>query len=285
MPCTPDSHSSCKEFCEKSYSASYAEFMISKTDTDHNRALARKFAIGNTTLAAMKRFQEIHPEDIWRIVNKIHIKWYSDMELEPEVVEKIISARQSWVKSSGHAFEEMVKAECNKALSSSNIIVLLQRDLSSNLKKNKVSNLPKDIAWLKQECKRDVFDLYICRKENDGTYRVFGCLQAKTSVRDRVTRDREPSQRAMKKKFWSVIFVFDAEFLHRPKFIEMVNGGGDEFEDNGWHFAYSYDSSFNNGRIKYIGDNLSTFVEDALLAVEKFTGEERALRTADYPQD
>ena len=276
----------CKSFCEMSYRLCYNHYLSDKTDTESNQAKARKYAIGKTASEAMLRFPDLEPNEIWKIISKIHVKWYCQLELEPEVVEKILSARQSWVKASGHAFEEMVKEECNKSLRETDIIVLLQRDLSALLKKNKITNLSRDITWLKDVCAQETFDLFVCKKEEGGFFRVFGCVQAKTSVRDRVTRDREPSIVAMSKKFWSIVFVFDADFLHQPKFIAMVNGDhAYGYDTNGWHFAYSYDSSFNEGRIRYVGEGLSVFVSDAITASHKFTGEERAFRTSDYPSD
>jgi len=267
----------CKEFCANKYSAIYNEYMTGKRDNKGNKAKARKAAIGGTALQALKAFPDINPEDIWHMISRMHMQEFAGVDLELDTLDAIVSARQSWVKSSGHAFEEMVKAECNKYLSGTNMKVLLQRDLSSLINANKVTNGSMDITWLKQQCKTDVFDLYVSRVEGD-TYKIFGCIQAKTSVRDRVGRDLPASKVAMEKHFWSTIFIFDASFLHQPKFTAMVNGNinYDEYSTNGWHQAYSYDSSFNEDRIKYLGLNMEAFVSDAIRACEDFTGENRS---------
>jgi len=59
----------------------------------------------------------------------------------------------------------------------------------------------------------------------DDKWYCFGCVQSKTSIRDRVTRDREPSLQAMQSFFWSTAVVLDGDFLRLPKFVSMVNGG------------------------------------------------------------
>ena len=47
--------------------------------------------------------------------------------------------------------------------------------------------------------------------------------------------DREPSIHAMQSFFGSVVFVLDGDFLRLPKFVSMINGGSEEFRENGWH--------------------------------------------------
>ena len=93
-----------------------------------------------------------------------------------------------------------------------------------------------------------LFDLFAITTFNDKQF-CFGCVQCKTSIRDRVTRDREPSIHAMNSYFWSVVFVLDGEYLRNPKFQYMVNGGSKEFPTNGWHGMYDVSASFNIGRI------------------------------------
>lgn len=273
----------CNEFCNESYSRFIAEYKMDKKETEEVQRKARKYAIKQTFRTAMEKYKNISPSYIWKRINIAHIYFYSKMEIDPSVVEMILSARQSWVKSSGHAFEETLKEDCNRYLNDTDICLLLQKDVTALIQKNKLSNYSQDVEWLKIECESNVFDLFVALKQDNGFYKVFGCVQAKTSVRDRVTRDREPSIRAMEKKFWSIIIILDAEFLHQPKFVAMVNGGNQEFEENGWHTAYTYEEGFNNDRIRYMGKDLQNFVEDIKKAKEAFNGEMRALVTTKYP--
>lgn len=273
-----------KDYCRQAYSEFCSDYLKGKKDTLNSRRAARKFAIGATALSAMKQFPIVDPELIWKAISRSHMFEFAGVDLEPEKLDLVVSARQSWVKSSGHAFEAMVKQECNDSLKGTDILVLLQKDLSEKIKKDKISNGSMDIQWLKQQCKTDVFDLYICKKDGE-KLRVFGCIQAKTSVRDRVGRDLPASKVAMEKHFWSIIFIFDAEFLHQPKFRAMVNGNEnyDEYKENGWHRAYSYEAGFNDDRIRYIGTELESFASDARAAAIDYTGENRSWLTRKYP--
>lgn len=273
----------CNEYCKEVYSQCIDEYMKGKKNTDNNQKKARKYAIKQAFRFALDKYDNISPSYIWKRINIAHIYFYSKMEIDPSVVEIILSARQSWVKSSGHAFEEKLKEDCNECLKGTDICLLLQRDLTTLIKKKKLSNYDQDIEWLKQECSEDVFDLFVALKQDDGLHKVFGCVQAKTSVRDRVTRDREPSIRAMEKKFWSILIILDAEFLHQPKFLAMANGGSQEFQNNGWHTVYTYEDGFCDGRIKFMGKDLKNFVDDIKQAKEDFNGEKRTFVTTKYP--
>ena len=119
----------CNNYCETTYNNCYEEFLNGKRHCDETERNARREAIIKTALLARERYEDIQPSFIWRFVQKAHIKKYTNVEIDPETVELIMSARQSWVKASGHAFEEMVKKECNEALDETDIVILLQRDL------------------------------------------------------------------------------------------------------------------------------------------------------------
>ena len=100
----------------------------------------------------------------------------------------------------------------------------------------------------------------------DGKTFCYGCIQSKTSVRDRVTRDREPSLQAMASYFWSTIIVLDGDFLRLPKFISMVNGGTTEHPTNGWHGLYVFSEQYSGGRIYPTDLNFKNFKEHAVEA-------------------
>ena len=94
------------------------------------------------------------------------------------------------------SFVEMVKELASLALYGTGVEIILQRDLNTLIKANELANEPRDISWLKEQIKANIFDLYGILTIDDKKY-CFGCVQAKTSIRDRVTRDREPSIHAM----------------------------------------------------------------------------------------
>lgn len=184
-----------------------------------------------------------------------------------KVIQEIISADQSWKKSSGHAFEEMIKELATMAMGSDlSVEFILQRDLNILIKAGEIANEPRDISWLKEQIKGNNFDLYAIITYNNKKY-CFGCVQCKTSIRDRVTRDREPSIHAMDSYFWSVVFVLDGEYLRNPKFQYMVNGGSKEFPTNGWHGMYDISASFNIDRIYPLDPDFSLLRKHSKKAV------------------
>ena len=226
---------------------------------------AQKEAIKQATIEGMKRFPDTEAALIWRTVYETHIHRKSGIS-NSDTIQKVISADQSWKKSSGHAFEEIIKIMGTAALKDSGIEILLQRDLNTLIKAQELDNEPRDISWLREQIKASVFDLYAVVHTPDGKQFCYGCIQSKTSVRDRVTRDREPSMQAMQSFFWSTIIVLDGDFLKLPKFISMVNGGTTEHVENGWHGMYVFSEMYTQDRIYSIDLDFKNFRAHAITA-------------------
>ena len=166
------------------------------------------------------------------------------------------------------SFEKVICRLANLKLVDTHINFLLQRDLNILIKANELANEPRDIAWLEKKIKSDTFDLYVINIKDGKTYCV-GCCQCKTSIRDRVTRDREPSIEAMKCFFWSIAFVLDGTMLNVPKYIDMVNGNpNSDYAKNGWHGLYDLSSSKNNDRIYALDINFDILRNHTIKAVE-----------------
>ena len=179
----------------------------------------------------------------------------------------VLELNDDWKKSSGHAFEEVVKILANAALNGTGIEILLQRDLNTVVKAGELANEPRDLSWLKEQIKASVFDLYATFLDGGKRF-CFGCIQSKTSIRDRVTRDREPSMVAMRSFFWSVAIVLDGDFLKLPKFKAMVNGGTSEYAENGWHGMYVFSDKYVGGRIYPIHVDFGKFADHAKNAAQ-----------------
>lgn len=247
----------------KVYSDRHAE-VLGKYGAEEAERNSQKFAIRKTALTFFKKYPETDKKEIWNMVYSTHVSRKCGVEITHEVINKVISADQSWKKSSGHAFEEMIKDLCNDSLKETDIKILLQKDLSVMIKKTEVKNEERDIAWLQGQAKTDTFDLFAVDIEGN----VFGCIQAKTSIRDRVTRDREPSMLAMQRFFWSIVFVLDGDFLKLPKFRSMVNGLTSTFDQNGWHalYAFSIPEGMAGDRIFHLDIGMQPFVTHILKA-------------------
>lgn len=228
---------------------------------------AQKYAIAETALQSFKT-GGADKHLMWNWIYEAHVSRKSGVDVDASAIPKVISADQSWKKSSGHAFESMVKDLCNDALEGTGILVVLQKDAKKMIDHGEIINEGPDFTWLKPLISSSVFDLFAVKDK-----KIFCCIQAKTSIRDRVTRDREPSQNAMKNFFWSVVFALDGSFLALPKFKHMVNGGNDEFRENGWHgmYAFSLPGSEPNDRIYLLDNHLSCFKEHAVQAATDWT--------------
>lgn len=271
-----------REICRDTYNAVYCDAVnrlnaeaathsrqgiVSEKKQEEIEKEAQKEAIKKTTVDTMRTFPREEASEIWKAVYEAHVHRKSGID-DADTIAKVVSADQSWKKSSGHAFEEMIKFLGNAALEGTNIEILLQKDLNILIKAGEIANEPRDISWLKEQIKSSVFDLYTIAIKEDGRKFCYGCIQSKTSVRDRVTRDREPSLQAMASYFWSVAVVLDGYFLRLPKFISMVNGGTTEYPQNGWHGMYVFSDQYSNGRIYATDLEFANFKEHAVRAAD-----------------
>ena len=259
-----------KEYCKKTYKKlykkSYSESSIKNSET--RERFAQKRAIRDTMILAFKDYADVDGADVRDCIYSAHINRKSGLKNpDPKLVASIVSADNSWKKSSGHAFEEMIVLHCNQVLKQHGIKIYLQKDLNELIKGNVLGNAARDIKWLKAQIKTSAFDMYIT-VFHDKKEVVYGCMQTKTSIRDRVTRDREPSIAAMNNFFWSAAVVLDGDFLKLPKFQHMVNGNSDEYPSNGWHGMYVFSKKYSKDRIYSVDVKLITFIDHAKKAAD-----------------
>lgn len=255
--------------CFEALKAEHKKSSVSEKLAEEFDREAQKSAIRLAITKSLRKYPDEPVAELWSAIYRAHLFRKSGID-NLETINKVISADQSWKKSSGHAFEEMVKELASLALHGTGLEIVLQRDLNTLIKADELVNEPRDISWLKEQIKANIFDLYSILTI-DGKKYCFGCVQAKTSIRDRVTRDREPSIHAMQSFFWSVVFVLDGDFLRLPKFASMINGGTDEFRENGWHGMYVLSVKETNIRIYPLTMDFDIFKSHALQAAEQWT--------------
>lgn len=285
-----------KQFCKEVYMDAYVGLMtsferdkgvsiedMSEEKQKEYEAIAQKYAIKHSIIVSLREFPDIDPSIMWRSIYGAHVHRKSGVD-DVQTIKAVISAEQSWKKSSGHAFEEMIKDVASEVLCSEGISLVLQRDLTKLLSEGSISNEVRDLTWLAARVKESVFDLYAIVESDEKKF-CFGCIQCKTSIRDRVTRDREPSIDAMKSFFWSAAIVLDGCFLKMPKFISMVNGGGTEHQCNGWHGLYVFTSEEEIGRIYRTDINLTKFKEHAKLAAHQWLTQRQWFNEAWNPEN
>ena len=277
----------CRELYKQTWEREF-ELEVQNKTTQASRQAARlaaqRKAIDKVLVESLLKYSPgISESEIWNeigIVHKVNVAELSDFEIaentQAEVIKRCLSAHQSWIKASGHSFERYISNIKSEELQKNEIRFILQSELTKMIKENALTNTPEDIAGLSSWGKD--FDLYAVQSVHGDTH-VFGCIQSKTSIRDRVGRDVTFSHNAMDGLFWSVAVTLDGDFLNMPEFVHMVNGGG-SYGKNGWHGMYAMSGiTDNNGRIYKVDDAMGLFVEHAVEAAKQFIRDRRQLNT------
>lgn len=278
-----------KAFCRDLYHKTWKEeFFIEIQDKNtysakqSARLAAQGKAIDKVLVDSLLEYSpEISERDLWNeigIIHKVNVAQLSDFNIpinvQEEVIKRCLSAHQSWIKASGHSFERYISNVQNDLLQKNEIRFILQTELKKIIKAKALTNTPEDIDGLVSWGKD--FDLYAVQSVHGDTH-VFGCIQSKTSIRDRVGRDVTFSHNAMDGLFWSAAVTLDGNFLNMPEFIHMVNGGG-SYNGNGWHGMYAMSGiEETNGRIYKVDDSMQLFAEHAIEAAKQFIRDRRQL--------
>lgn len=285
MPENQDYKEFCKEIYMQTYEATYPIELGDRTSDaakQSARLSAQRKAIDKALVEGLLRFSpDISESEIWEaigITHKINVANLGDFNIAEEhqesVIKRSLSAHQSWIKSSGHSFERYISNIDSDDLQRNKVRFILQSELTKMIKENRLANTTEDIAGLSSWGKD--FDLYAIQSIHGETH-VFGCIQSKTSIRDRVGRDVTFSRNAMDGLFWSAAVTLDGAFLNMPEFIHMVNGGG-SYSLNGWHGMYAMSGiQESNERIYKVDDSLNLFVDHAIAAARQFISDRRML--------
>lgn len=272
-------------FCQNTYNETWnQEYLIECQGKSQQaaRLAAQRKAIDKTLVESLLNYSDrISEDEIWKniaMVHKLNVAELSDFnipeDLQANVIERCLSAHQSWIKSSGHSFERYIAGIDSSELQRNEIKFILQSDLTRMIREGSLTNTPDDIKGLNSWGKD--FDLYAIQSIH-GDAHVFGCIQSKTSIRDRVGRDVNFSRNAMDGLFWSVAITLDGSFLNMDEFRHMVNGGG-SYPVNGWHGMYAMSGiDKSNGRIYKVNDVLDIFVKHAIEAAKQFIADRRML--------
>ena len=275
-----------RDYTDEKYNKIFAEqyaLELRERESNNAKKIAERHAQHTAMLVtfedAYEKYSDIeNAADIWNSIYSAHLRRkvgvFDSNDLNEEVIDDIISATQSWRKFSGHVFEHFVVDYTRERLRKYNIRFLLQKELTSLIHEGKIKNDPTD--GIEALAKSEDFDVYAVVNVN-GNLLVFGCIQVKTSIRDRVGRDVSFSGPAMERHFWAPAVVLDGAYLAMPKFNMMVNGGGDtKYRENGWHGMYSMANIDTDDRI-YADSKLELLIEHAEEAALKFTSARQRL--------
>ncbi len=107
----------CKEYCAEVYATTYiaenerlvAEAVaasrngtVSDSKATEIETAAQKEAIKQATIGGIRHYPDIEAAAIWRAVYETHVHRKSGID-NADTIAKVVSADQSWKKSSGHA--------------------------------------------------------------------------------------------------------------------------------------------------------------------------------------
>ena len=278
-----------EEYSREQYISSWRSVYNTRITEDSTEAArtsarreAQRNAVDSAFVACLLRFYPaVDEKTIWNAISKVHKLNMANLgelgvaeAVQQEVYDRCISAHQSWIKASGHSFERYIANLDHASLAQNGIRFILQSELTDLIRNNGLRNTPEDIAGL-QAWGKD-FDLYAIQTIYGNT-RVFGCIQSKTSIRDRIGRDRAFSENAMDALFWSAAVTLDGDFLNMPEFVHMVNGGG-SYPTNSWHGMYAMSGiAEDNDRIYKTNERLDIFVQHAVQAANQLIADRRGL--------
>lgn len=204
-------------------------------------------AIVDTVVDLISRFPEIEVAQIWRDLYKAHVKLRAQSTLPkellkvaeyPEAIQAFKSADQSWLRASGVAFENICKLELNPLCEPHGIKLHLPSELLILLRTNRTEfNIDnEDEEFFTRAIAEKDFDLFATL---GGTRpiksEIFGFIQCKSSIRDRIQENTRTSYIAMEKHFWSIVIALDDDnYLALPKFNSIAK--------NFWNGFYVIDS-------------------------------------------
>lgn len=268
-----------KEYTDQKYNEIFNEkyeFLLQGRNSKLAKIAAERRAQHMAMLVTFESAYEKYADsenaaDIWYSIYSAHlirkVGKFDSSKLNEEVIDGIISGAQSWRKCSGHVFEHFVVNYTKDRLKKYNIMFVLEKDLTILIHKGKIKN--DKIDDIETTVRSQDFDVYSLVDVN-GNLLVFGCIQVKTSIRDRVGRDISFSSPIMERHFWAPAVVLDGTYLSMPKFKSMVNGGGkNKYKENGWHGMYAMSNAETDDRI-YFDNKLELLIEHAQEAAMKF---------------
>lgn len=210
----------------------------------------RTQTISKTMEMLVKDFPDIEPSLIWKNIEKAHVTNYvSGSAILPttsldasEVISYLLngdtlsvfnSAGQSWKRASGVAWEDFIKSNLFLSTEDVEIRILTPVEMKSLLQGLPLKNndgKPISLAMPTQDEKSQLeYEEFLMKILDDKNFdlflvyyvpftkqwRLFGLIQCKTSIRDRIKINMKSSEEAMSKNLWSIVIAMDSDGFTR----------------------------------------------------------------------
>lgn len=141
-------------FCRNTYSEAWEKEYLTEAQGKNGQTAklaAQRKAIDTTLVSSLLHYANLIPEnEIWKsiaLVHKLNVANLSDFgipeEIQADVLERCLSAQQSWNKSSGHSFERYIARTASDELQENEIRFILQSDLTKMIKEGTLTNTPR----------------------------------------------------------------------------------------------------------------------------------------------
>lgn len=249
-------------------------------------ATSRTQTIFQTFENLISRYPYAQPGHVWRIVAKAHVASYLEAQniagkagslgIDEEIITELLfndsiistfeSAQQSWKRSSGIAWENFFQDSFKPGKDEVNVVS------SSSMGKllkgghiNRITGEPTPLHVFDNQEKKYFlnllaskdFDLFILYYNSHlDSWRLFGLIQCKTSIRDRVKINSQTSVNAMNNRLWSILLALDPDEFLKGQYYEMAK--------TDWHGVYLLDNIDRVDGNIYRGqlDNIQNLIND-----------------------
>lgn len=242
----------------------------------------RTQTISKTMEILVKNYPDIEPSLIWKNIEKAHVTNYVsgsitlpttsldaskviDYLLNGNTLSAFNSAEQSWKRASGVAWEEFIKSNLILSTEDVEIKILTPVEMKSLLQGSPLKNIngksanlaiPTQDKNLRLEYEKFLtkilddknFDLFLVYYVPfTKQWRLFGLIQCKTSIRDRIKINMKSSEEAMNKNLWSIVIAMDSDGFTRSG---QYNRGAKE----SWNGFYVLDNERNEDDSIFYGN-------------------------------
>ncbi|EST12005.1 BsaWI family type II restriction enzyme [Sporolactobacillus laevolacticus] len=254
---------------------------------------SRREAISDSFAELLQLYPDLQPFKLWRELEKAHVASFIkenmemselpqnpndfiDFLLDSDVLKTFMSAEQSWRRSSGVAWENFITKNLLLSSDKIKIKIFTPTEMKLLVKGDIIDGgilaIPKKqeyISFIKKILAEMNFDLFLAEYvPSFEQWRLFGLIQCKTSIRDRLKINMKSSEEAMEHNLWSIIIAMDSDgFTRSGQYNSCAKKSWNGFYvlDN----AIKTDSSIFYGNTEYmhelIGDHCKQVLQSLLM--------------------
>jgi len=239
----------------------------------------RRLTIAKTIEILLLKYPDVQPYELWKMIEISHMKNYISGSIQiPEVplsaddfltyilasntLTVITSSAQSWKRSSGVAWEEFLQRNLILKEGTTEIKILSAPEMKSLLYGTPLLSESGAAVGLLLSNRDTEYQLFINKVLDDKNFdlflvyyepvtklwKLFGLIQCKTSIRDRLKINMKSSIEAMQHHLWSIVIAMDP--------AGFISNGGQYNRDTkkSWNGFYVLDNNVSNDESIFYGN-------------------------------